>query len=187
MAAQNTGWVEIGEGDLAELQRFLEANPEYWRRVMATDTPPHAAREILDSLPPPEWPHRRKWLVLMREQTGAIAAMAEGIEGLFAPPVWHVGLFIVAARLHGTGASRAIYQSLEQSMRASGAEWIRLGVVVGNEPAERFWDRCGFTEIKRRYDIEVGTRVCDLRIMVKPMAGRPLEEYFALVERDRPE
>ena len=187
MGAENTGWVALREAELPELQRFLEANPEYWRRVMGTNTPPDAAREILEALPPTEWAWGRKWLVLSRDEAGAIVAMAEGIEGLFAPAVWHLGLFIVATRLHGTGASLAIYESLERWMESGGAEWVRLGVVVGNAPAERFWDRCGFAQVKRRYDVEVGTRLCDLLIMVKPLGGRSLREYLQIVERDRAE
>ena len=70
--------------------------------------------------------------------------MAEVVEGLFAPGIWHVGLFIAAARLHGTGESALAYESLERWMRSRGAEWVRLGVVVGNARAERFWEKVGF-------------------------------------------
>jgi RimJ/RimL family protein N-acetyltransferase len=97
-----------------------------------------------------------------------------------------VGLFIAASRLHGTGASAEAYASLERWMRSRGAAWIRLGVVVGNTRAARFWEKMGFAEVRRRDGIEIEGRVRDLRVMAKPLAGGILPEYLALVERDRP-
>lgn len=156
MAAENTGWVELGEGDLAELQRFIVANPQYWRVVMEREPPATAAREIFDDQPPAEWPWERK-------------------------------CFITAAHLHGTGGSADAYASLERWMRSRGAQWIRLGVVVGNARAERFWEKAGFREVRRRYGIEVEGRERDLRVMVKPLGRRGFDDYLAVVERDRPE
>jgi len=186
MAEQNTGWQSLDEEDLPELQRFIEANPEYWRIVMRREPPAHAAREIFEDRPPAQWPWKRTWVVALRDASGAMTAVAGVIEDLFAPGIWHVGLFITAGRLHGTGASGEAYASLERWIRASGARWVRLGVVIGNARAERFWEKMGFGEVKRRYDIEVEGRVCDLRVMAKPLERGRLEDYFASVERDRP-
>jgi ribosomal protein S18 acetylase RimI-like enzyme len=72
-------------------------------------------------------------------------------------------------------------------MRAGGAQWVRLGVVVGNARAERFWEKAGFGEVRRRYEVEIEGRVGDLRVMVKRLAGRSIAEYLALVARDRPD
>ena len=187
MAAENTGWVELGERDVAELQRFIEANPQYWRVVMEREPPATAAREIFDDQPPAEWPWERKWVMALRDAEAAIVAMGEIIEGLFAPDIWHVGLFITAAHLHGTGGSADAYASLERWMRSRGAQWVRLGVVVGNARAERFWEKAGFGEVRRRYGIEVEGRERDLRVMVKPLGRRGFDDYLAVVERDRPE
>jgi GNAT superfamily N-acetyltransferase len=187
MAAENTGWVGIGEPELRELQRFVEENPEYWRIVMQREPPPSAAREMLDDRPPPEWPSECTRLLALRDARGAMLAVAHVVEGLFAHGIWHVGLFIVAGRLHGTGASAEAYASLEGWMQASGAQWIRLGVVVGNVRAERFWEKMRFVEVRRRYGIELEGGICDLRVMVKALGGGRLEEYLRLVERDRPD
>jgi len=72
-------------------------------------------------------------------------------------------------------------------MRERGAQWIRLGVVVGNGRAERFWEKMGFIEVRRRHDIEVEGRLSDLRVMAKPLSGGNLADYLAVVARDRPD
>jgi GNAT superfamily N-acetyltransferase len=187
MASKNTGWVDLAEAESPRLQAFLDANPEYWRLVEGTETPADVAREIFHDRPPQGWPWKRKTVLGAQDGQGELHAMADLLEGLFQPDVAHLGLYIVAARLHGSGASMALYESLEERMRASGAEWMRLGVVIGNRPAERFWEKAGYVEVRRRYDIELGARTCDLRVMVKPLAGGDLGDYLRRVERDRPD
>jgi len=101
--------------------------------------------------------------------------------------VWHIGLFIVASALHGSGAARAMYGELERWMAARGARWIRLGVVVGNAKGERFWRRQGYVQVRERGPVQMGRRANMLRVLVKPLAAGSVEEYLELVERDRPE
>ena len=71
-------------------------------------------------------------------------------------------------------------------MLGNGARWVRLGVVVGNHRAERFWERQGFTEVRRRDGLTMGQRVNELRVMVKPLDGGQIADYLAMVPRDRP-
>ncbi len=120
-------------------------------------------------------------------RAGALVALAIVVEDLIAPHVWHVGLFIVAGGAHGRGVGRAVYEALEGWMRARGAQWLRLGVVEGNVRAERFWRAQGYTEVRRRHGVEMGRKVNTLLVMAKPLAGGALDDYLALVVRDRPE
>ncbi len=76
--------------------------------------------------------------------------MANVVSDLLATGVWHLGLFIVATRLHGSGAAVLLYDRLEAWMGASGAQWLRLGVVRGNVRAERFWERRAYVEMRER-------------------------------------
>ena len=68
-----------------------------------------------------------------------------------------------------------------------GAHWIRLGVVVGNTRAERFWHRQSYVQVRERGPLQMGQRTNLLRVLVKPLNGGTLEQYLALVARDRPE
>ena len=178
---------EVTAAELPEAQRFLEANPEYYLRVTGEPPSPSAAQEELEALPPAEWGFERKSLVAFRDASGAIIGMAEMVANLFAPGVWHIGLFIIATRLHGSGAAQLWYGALESWLRSRGCEWIRLGVAQGNTPAERFWDQLGYRELRMREGVQLGERLHTIRVLMKPLAGRPVSEYLSLVARDRPE
>jgi hypothetical protein len=78
-----------------------------------------------------------------------------------------------------------MYAALEAWMRAGGARWSRLGVVVGNERAERFWERSGYRDVRTREAVHMGKRVNTLRVMMKPLAGGAIDEYLQLVPRDQ--
>ena len=121
------------------------------------------------------------------DETGSLIGVANVVSDLLAPGVWHIGLFMVATRLHGGGAARSLYEQLERWALDQGAQWLRLGVVQGNTRAERFWERCAFVEVRKRGGVEMGMLVNTLRVMAKPLAAGTLPEYLALVARDRPE
>jgi len=97
-----------------------------------------------------------------------------------------VGLFIVATALHGSGTAASLYALLERWMVGQGAQWLRLGVVQGSVRAERFWQRCGYVQVRERGPVAMGRKSNLLRVMAKPLGGGTIAEYLALVERDRP-
>ncbi len=136
---------------------------------------------------PAGWPFTKKWIVGFLDERDGLAAMANVVSDLLAPSVWHIGLFIVATRLHGSGTAQSLYGRLEDWMRSLGARWVRLGVVQGNARAERFWERLGFVDVRERKGVEMGARVNTIRVMAKPLAGGTIAQYLALVARDRPE
>ena len=179
----------LGQDDTAELQRFFDANPEYFLSVDGEPPAPDAAAHELVDVPPAGMPYREMLLLGVTDRVdpgGALVAMATVVEGFIADPVWHIGLFIVATSLHGSGAAQEIHRELERWMVERGASWVRLGVVAGNARAERFWERSGYVETRRRGPMVMGRKTNVLRVMVKPLAGGSVDEYLALVERDRP-
>jgi GNAT superfamily N-acetyltransferase len=186
-AAGSLRATEMREADVPRLQAFLEANPEYDLAVNGKPPGPNAAREEFDSRPPPDLRYDRRWLLQVDDESGTMVAIADVVANLLAPGVWHIGLLIVATRLRGTGAAHAIYAALEQWIRDGGAKWIRLGVVAGNTRAERFWEKLGYVEVRKRAAVPMGERMNDVRVMMKPLAGGAVAEYLALVARDRPE
>ena len=179
--------IELDERDTASLQAFYDANPEY--NVVVCGEPPgsDAAHETFASRPPDGWAYERKWVLGFRTEDGELVGIAELLSNLFVDGVWHIGLFIVGTRLHGTGAARVLYDGLEAWMIERGALWSRLGVVVGNTRAERFWERLGYLDVRRREGLAMGRRVNAVRVMVKPLGDEDVGQYLARVPRDRPD
>ncbi|HEY5897735.1 MAG TPA: GNAT family N-acetyltransferase [Burkholderiales bacterium] len=177
---------ELTAADLPLLQRFLEANPDYHLLVSGEPPAAGAAQEIFDSRPPEDYLFERKWLLRFDDESDVMIGMAEGLSNLFAEGVWHIGLFIVATHLHGTGRALGLYGSLEAWLRKQGGRWSRLGVVEGNARAERFWEKLGYRQVRTR-SVEMGRRTNNVRVMVKPLADATVSQYLALVKRDRPD
>jgi len=178
----------LGRDDVAELQRFFAANPEYFEAVAGEPPRPDEAERELDDVPPEGMPYREMLLLgFFDEASGALAGMATIVGDFLVDHVWHVGLFIVATALHGSGAAQGLYRRLERWLRERGAEWLRLGVVAGNTRAERFWERQGYVQVRERGPVQMGRRTHLLRVLVKPLSGGSVEQYLALVARDRPD
>jgi ribosomal protein S18 acetylase RimI-like enzyme len=178
---------EMGDADVPALQAFFEGNPEYY--LIVGDQPPKSdeAHEEVHGPLPEGWSYTKKWIIGFADDAGALAGMANVVSDLLAPRVWHIGFFIVATTLQGSGAAQELYEALERWMRDQGATWLRLGVVDGNTRAERFWKAQGYVEVRKRTGIEMGARVNTVSVMVKSLADGTLGDYLAVVGRDKPD
>ncbi len=173
--------------DVPVLQAFFDENPDYFLAVNGELPRPCEAQEEFDDLPPADISFNEKWLIGFTDPTGKLVGFAGVLSDILAARVWHIGIFIVASSLHGTGAASVLYNMLERWMAANGAAWIRLGVVEGNVKAERFWRKTGYREVRKRLGIAMGSRTNDVRVLVKPLDSRSIAEYLSLVERDNPD
>lgn len=178
---------ELIPDDIPALQIFFEANPAYFTAVTGQPPRVNEAYEEFHEPLPAGMSFTRRWLIGLIDESGDLVGMANVTSDLLAESVWHIGLFVVATSLHGSGAAQAFHAQLESWMRSKGAKWIRLGVVEGNARAECFWEGMGYVEMRRRTGVEMGERMNTLRVMMKPLASGNREEYLALVARDRPE
>ena len=185
--AENLRACELTEVDISALQIFFDANPEYFIAVNGMPPRDDEAWQEFNDRPPVGMVFDRQIMIGLFDLDQQLVAMASVLSNFIATSVWHIGLFIVATRLHGSGAATAIYSALEDWMRRNDAEWIRLGVVLGNQRAERFWQKVGYAELRQRNGIQTGNLVSTIRVMMKPLAGGSRETYLHLVERDRME
>lgn len=181
---------EVGAQEVPRLQALFDASPEYSLTVNGRKPHANEAQLEFDEMPPPEFTFTRRWFLGLFEPSHELAGNAVIIEDLIADKVWHIGLFLVATRLHGKGIAQGLYDALEAWMRSRGAEWLRLGVVSGNGRAERFWQRNAYVETRTR-PFDTGGRMNTVRVMVKPLreplTAECLDAYLARVPRDRPE
>ncbi len=179
--------VGLGADDEALLQAFFDANPAYFQAVKGEPAAADEARQEIASEIPAGWPFTRRMLFGWVDDAGHLAAIGDVVSDLLAAGVWHVGLFIVETARHGGGDAAALYAELEDWARRSGAAWMRLGVVEGNDRAERFWTARGFVVLRSRGGYVMGSRTNVIRTMFKPLRGGSHEAYLALVARDRPD
>lgn len=177
----------LTEADLPALQAFYNANPAYSLLTSGHAPLPTGAHEEFFAPPPPEFSHGRVWVVGFYDSANTLIGAAGIIEDLFAPGVWHTGIFIIATAQHGNGTAQHAYRLLETWMMNNGARWLRLGVVLGNARAERFWSRRGYQEVRRREGVKMGNRINTIRVMLKPLTNTSLANYLEKVPRDRPD
>jgi GNAT superfamily N-acetyltransferase len=178
---------ELKPNNVPLLQQFFDANPAYFMAVHGEAARPNEAHDEFHEPLPAGWSFGKRWLLGWGDATGSLAAIANITSDLLSVGVWHIGLFIVGSARHGGGNSHALYRDIEEWAKANGAAWLRLGVVTGNTRAERFWERQGFQEVRRRSDVEMGMRVNTIRVMIKPLRGGTADVYLTLVPRDRPD
>jgi len=169
------------------LQAFFEASPLYFEAIHGEPARSGEAHEEICGELPADWPFAKKWVIGYLDKGDSLVAMANAIADLLAVGVWHVGTLIIATSRHGTGDAQTIYSSLESWAMVGGARWMRLGVVAGYSRAEHFWEGRGFMQVRSREGVVMGKKTNTIRVMVKPLYGQPLVEYFELVRRDRPE
>ena len=179
--------IEIDDDAVPRLQRFFDGNPDYFLAVQGEVAGPGEAHDEVHGTLPAGWPFTRRWILGIVHDDGAMVAMLNVVSDLLAAGVWHVGLFMVDGAARGSGLARSLFGRVERWAIAGGATWLRLGVVAGNDRAERFWASAGFVEVRRREGVAMGAKVNTVRVMVKPLAGGTLPDYLDRVARDRPD
>lgn len=178
---------DLVSANVPALQALFEANPEYFLTINGRRPNPDEAQVEFEELPPAFMTYTHRWVPGIYDRAGHLVGVASVLSDLCAQHVWHIGLLLLATRLHGKGLASSFYAALEAWAIEGGAEWMRIGVVTGNERAERFWDRLGFVTVRTRLGVDTGGRVNDLKVMVKPLRGGRIADYLDRVPRDRPD
>ncbi|MFJ2685250.1 GNAT family N-acetyltransferase [Pseudomonas sp. NPDC087342] len=177
---------ELTTEDAALLQEFFEANPDYFLIVEGENAGPDKAHEELLGELPPGWSFSKNWMLGYQADGRPLVAALQFVSDLLAPKVWHIGLYIIANDLHGSGLAQSLYHDFETWARAQGADWLRLCVVQSNVKAGRFWRGLGFADVRTREGIEMGRLTHTVDILIKPLNNGTLEQYLSLIERDHP-
>lgn len=95
----------LDDGDVAAMKRFFDANPEHFVTVNGEGPTADEARREFDDLPPAAMRYRERWVIGFVDQAGALVGVGGVVADFLVDSVWHLGLFIVATALHGSGAA----------------------------------------------------------------------------------
>lgn len=182
----NVSVIELDVAQVGLLQTLFEDNAEYFHAIQGAPATPSEAYDELTEQLPAGWSFTRQYRLGWQDRSGALRATANITSDLLATGVWHIGLFMLAKARQGSGDAQKLYRALEAWALTQGAHWLRLGVVVGNERAERFWRASGFIECRTREGVEMGAQVNTIHVLVKPLRGGNLEDYLQAVPRDHP-
>jgi RimJ/RimL family protein N-acetyltransferase len=177
---------QLEAADIPTLQALFDANPAYFQTVNGRPAQSDEAQAEFDEVPPAHLPFAAHWKAAICDGDGQMVGTLVVLSDFCAAGVWHLGLFLLATRLHGSGLATAVHRALLDWARTQGAQWMRLSVIVGNARAERFWERQGYAEVRRRLGIDTGGRRNDARVMVKALGHLGLDDYLVRVPRDHP-
>jgi GNAT superfamily N-acetyltransferase len=178
---------ELTAVDELAIQAFFEANPGYFMVCNGEPPKPDEAHQELKGDMPDGWNYDTRWIWGYIDEQGSLVALINIISDLWSTGVWHIAFFIVDSARHGSADARLIHGDIERWAQQNGAQWMRLVVVQGNVKAERFWAKIGYQETRTLEGIPMGKRINTLRMMVRPLGDRTLQEHLQRVPRDRPE
>jgi len=177
---------DLHREEVPDLQALFDSNPGYFLLVGSQLPRPDEAQREFDEMPPASLTFERRWFAGVFDRQRTLQGHVNVLSDFCAPGVWHIALFFLANALHGTGVAARLHDALEARARSSGASWLRLGVVIGNVAAERFWSKCGYLDVRTREIATASGQLKTARVLVKPLAGGAIADYLQLVPRDEP-
>lgn len=131
-----------------ELQTLLEACADFVLLVEGQAVSPSAARETFEETPPNR-SAADKFLYGIRNQAGRLVGVLEGMRAYPDDSTCWIGLFMLSPSIRGNGLGLKIVDSFAAFVREHGAaSALMLGVVEGNLPGLRFWQRAGFEKVR---------------------------------------
>lgn len=162
----------IRRTDSAAVQRILESNPEYSRRVGGEPSGPEAAEAVLSALPPAVDAAQKADLGLW--DGPELVAFADVILGWPTEPVAHIGLLMTDGARHGEGLGRQMHDAVvDHASRDSTIQTLRLSIVETNaDLAEPFWARLGYEPTGDVSTYVSGDVESTARIWGRPLVAR---------------
>lgn len=134
----------IGLEQSMAVQRVMDSNTEYSRRVSGAGPTADAALEVLSALPPGVSTSQKVDLGLWDGES--LVAFADVIVGWPSASVAHIGLLMTDGAHQGEGLGRRMHDAVVDWVGdVSDVEVLRLSIVDTNaDAAEPFWAKLGY-------------------------------------------
>ncbi len=131
--------------DMANLQKVIEAAPDYSLRCVGRPPKEGDAQAVFASLPPGKGNEDKfVWGIFCGDRMIGFMDVARGYPN---PATAYIGLLLLSESEQRGGLGFRAYQLAEQQIRAwPGIQRIRLSVLRTNDRVLPFWRKCGFRE-----------------------------------------
>ncbi len=139
------GCRRLGEPDLAMLQAFCEANPDYFELCDDAPPDPDCAWEIFAASAPGHTADEKALIGIFAD--AALIGAAELQQDYPVEGVWMLAWFIIDQAWCGRGLGRRLERAVGEAVRRQGGHTLPIAVVDNNRPALAFWPRLGYRTI----------------------------------------
>jgi RimJ/RimL family protein N-acetyltransferase len=160
---------ELTSDDGPALQGLLEKCKDYHELVLGHPPGPAEAQAIFYAGPETGHnPENKMLLGIALKDSGQLIGVLDTFRDYPEHGVWYIGLLLLSPTARNSGIGREVVESFALSAAERDAHELQLNVVEQNEAGQRFWTRCGFSEV-RRWSQWLGARESVLIRMRRPL------------------
>jgi RimJ/RimL family protein N-acetyltransferase len=142
------------EDDLNLVQDLCKRCTDYYEHCEQRPTPGTAAEDIFTELPP-EKTLEDKYVIGIFNKDNKLIGVIEGVVN-FPLGSWFMGLMIIDPLYRNARLGENIFTKFKDWVQNSNLKEIRLGVIIENEKAIKFWKKLSFQEFKRLENYQIG-------------------------------
>jgi GNAT superfamily N-acetyltransferase len=139
----------LSGSDAALLQELYERCSDYHELEEGIPARPGAAEHLLTALPPGKAP-ADKHVLGVQAPEGSLVGVIDLIRDYPGEGDWWLGLLMLDPAARAGGLGTRLFREIQRAVAAAGGTALHIAVLEHNAPAERFWRRVGFAELRRQ-------------------------------------
>ena len=141
---------ELSSHDGPALQTFLEECADYHELVLGHPPGTAEAQSVFYAGPEDgQKPENKMLLGISALDNTTLIGVLDAFCDYPEKGVWYIGLLLFSPSARSAGLGAAVVEAFARAAKERGAIEIQLNVVEQNEAGHRFWQRCGFSEVRR--------------------------------------
>ncbi len=156
--------------DIGAIQGLFEKCLDYMLLVDGHAADPQAVAEEFQSVPPGK-SLEDKFVFGIFDRQGDLAGLLDTLRGFPEENTWWIDTLLLAPEARGQGLGRLIVQGFAETIQASGARALMLGVVEENRGAYRFWTRMGFAWVRQTGPQAFGNKTQTVSILRRDLGA----------------